>query len=153
MVQGLQRPSVFLGPIAAAILLVSGSSGYSFPDCVNGPLANNTVCDISKDAITRATALIDLWTDTELLANLVDGSPGVARLGLPPYEWWSEGLVRFVPLLGVTSVNPVDFRTAWDCSKPRSQLCILRQLQLCHVLPPTYSHGCRLRRRSDPGSG
>ena len=99
MAHGIHRLSGFLAIIAIAI----GSSSvlgftipdmkYGFPDCVNGPLSNNTVCDTSKDAITRATALIDLWTDAELISNSVHGSPGVPRLGIPPYIWWSEALV------------------------------------------------------------
>ena len=98
MPQGLQRLSAFLCvSVAVGPLLAFGftlpASGYAFPDCVNGPLANNTVCDTSKDAVARATALIDLWTDAELISNTVNGSPGVPRLGLPAYNWWSEGLV------------------------------------------------------------
>ena len=94
---GLRRLAVFLSAIAGGSLLASGftlpESGYAFPDCVSGPLANHTVCDTTKDAVTRATALIDLWTDAELISNTVNGSPGVSRLGVPAYNWWSEGLV------------------------------------------------------------
>ncbi|KAJ7828208.1 beta-xylosidase [Mycena olivaceomarginata] len=53
---------------------VSGTKGEStqeFPDCVNGPLKNNAVCDT-------------------LSTNSVHQSDGVPRLGLPPYNWWSE---------------------------------------------------------------
>ena len=91
MAHGLRRLFVFLSALAAG-----GSAAappYSFPDCTASPLKNTTVCDTSKDAITRATALIDLWTDAELMDNSVNSSPGVARLGLPAYNWWSEGLV------------------------------------------------------------
>ncbi|KAJ7159166.1 glycoside hydrolase family 3 protein [Mycena crocata] len=63
---------------------------FSFPSCVNGPLSNNPVCDISKDPITRAKALISMFTTTELIQNSVHESDGVPRLGLPPYNWWSE---------------------------------------------------------------
>lgn len=69
---------------------------YSFPDCVNGPLKSNAVCDPTKDPATRAKAVISLFTDDELIANTVNLSPGVPRLGLPSYEWWSEALVRSV---------------------------------------------------------
>ena len=90
MAHGLRRFSAFLTALAVG---TSSVSGYGFPDCVNGPLANNTVCDTTKDPITRATALIDLWTVEELTNNTVNASPGVPRLGLPAYNWWSEGLV------------------------------------------------------------
>jgi beta-D-xylosidase 4 len=67
----------------------------TFPDCVNGPLNTNPVCDTTKDAVTRAKALIDRFNSTELIANTVNQSPGVARLGLAAYQWWNEALVRF----------------------------------------------------------
>ncbi|KAJ7811988.1 beta-xylosidase [Mycena olivaceomarginata] len=72
---------------------VSGTKGEStqeFPDCVNGPLKNNAVCDTSQDPVTRAKAVIALFTDEELIHNSVHQSDGVPRLGLPPYNWWSE---------------------------------------------------------------
>ncbi|PIL26417.1 hypothetical protein GSI_12174 [Ganoderma sinense ZZ0214-1] len=114
MAKGLQRLSAFLCAIAVGPLLALGftlpASGYAFPDCVNGPLANNTVCDATKDAVTRATALIDLWTDAELISNTVNGSPGVARLGLPAYNWWSEALH------GVAQSGGVNFATSGNFS-------------------------------------
>ncbi|KAJ7217844.1 glycoside hydrolase family 3 protein [Mycena pura] len=63
---------------------------FNFPDCVNGPLKDNVVCDPTKDPITRASAVISLFTTDELIANSVHQSDGVPRLGLPPYNWWSE---------------------------------------------------------------
>lgn len=101
MAYGLRRLSTFLATIATWTSL---ASGYGFPDCINGPLANSTVCDISKDAITRATALINLWTDEELTNNTVNSSPGVPRLGLPAYNWWSEALVNHFLQLGDTTL-------------------------------------------------
>ncbi|KAJ7772573.1 glycoside hydrolase family 3 protein [Mycena maculata] len=64
---------------------------YGFPDCVNGPLKGNAVCDTSLDPVTRAQAVISLFNTTELIENSVHESDGVPRLGLPPYNWWSEG--------------------------------------------------------------
>ena len=93
MAHGLRRFAAFLTAIAVGISPVAGF--YAFPDCINGPLASNAVCDTSKDAVTRATALIDLWTDDELTSNTVNESPGVPRLGIPAYNWWSEALVSY----------------------------------------------------------
>ncbi len=36
--------------------------------------------------------LVAAFTTEEKVANTGDKSPGVPRLGLPPYEWWSEAL-------------------------------------------------------------
>lgn len=91
MANGLRRLHAFLTAFAVGTATVRA---YGFPDCVNGPLKGNAVCDVTKDPITRATALISIWTDEELTNNTVNASPGVPRLGLPAYNWWSEGLVR-----------------------------------------------------------
>jgi len=66
---------------------------YSFPDCVGGPLKATTVCDVSRDALIRARALVQMFTDEELIQNTDNVSPGLPRLGIPPYQWWSEALV------------------------------------------------------------
>ena len=93
MAHGLRRLSILIS--ALAIGVYADAPPYSFPDCTSSPLKGNAVCDVTKDPITRATALIDLWTDAKLLNNTGNSSPGVARLGIPAYNWWSEGLVRF----------------------------------------------------------
>ncbi|KAF2100043.1 putative xylan 1,4-beta-Xylosidase [Rhizodiscina lignyota] len=81
-----------------------------FPDCKNGPLKNNAVCDIDKDPLARATALIDLLTIEEKINNTGSTSPGVPRLGLPDYQWWQEALH------GVASGHGVNFSASGDFS-------------------------------------
>ncbi|CAK5265376.1 unnamed protein product [Mycena citricolor] len=92
--------------LAALQALVRGQ----FPDCVNGPLANNTVCDTSKDPITRAQALVAVMTTTELINNTVHMAAGVARLGIPKYDWWSEALH------GISTVHGVKFAASGNFS-------------------------------------
>lgn len=77
---------------AAAIAVAQGAS--AFPDCVNGPLRDNLVCNTTAHFVDRATSLIEEFNLTDLVNNTVNGSPGVDRLGLPPYQWWNEALVR-----------------------------------------------------------
>ncbi|CAK7229970.1 hypothetical protein SBRCBS47491_007428 [Sporothrix bragantina] len=88
----------------AALLLAASSATalLSFPDCVNGPLANNTVCNPRVAPTARAAALVKAMTLDEKLVNLVNTSPGAPRLGLPPYEWWSEALHGVAASPGVT---------------------------------------------------
>lgn len=64
----------------------------SFPDCVNGPLRENLVCDRSANAHDRAAALISLFTFEELVNSTGNAFYGIPRLGLPPYQVWSESL-------------------------------------------------------------
>ncbi|KAJ9645248.1 hypothetical protein H2199_003254 [Coniosporium tulheliwenetii] len=96
----------------AALVLASATSAFpfGFPDCVNGPLSNNTVCDTTADPLDRATALISLFTTEEKLNNTGSVSPGVPRLGLPPYQWWQEALH------GVALSPGVNFSTSGNYS-------------------------------------
>ncbi|VUC31116.1 unnamed protein product [Clonostachys rosea] len=63
-----------------------------FPDCTSDPLCSTDVCDTSLSAKERAVALVSLWTAEEKIGNLVEKALGVPRLGIKPYNWWSEGL-------------------------------------------------------------
>ncbi|EAW07155.1 beta-xylosidase XylA [Aspergillus clavatus NRRL 1] len=64
----------------------------SFPDCDNGPLSKTIVCDTLTSPYDRAAALISLFTLEELVNATGNTSPGVPRLGLPPYQVWNEAL-------------------------------------------------------------
>lgn len=71
---------------------VDGGVSTYFPDCTRDPLCSNAVCDTSLSPQERASALVANLTIDEKLANLVEEAPGVPRLGIMPYGWWSEGL-------------------------------------------------------------
>ena len=79
------QPSLY--PQTLATPLLSG-----FPDCKEGPLSNNLVCNTSANYYDRAQALISLFTLEELIANTQNNAPGVPRLGLPNYQVWNEAL-------------------------------------------------------------
>lgn len=120
------------------------ASAYAFPDCTTAPLKGNAVCDTSKDPITRASALVSLFTVAELINNTDNGSPGVPRLGLPAYQWWSEALVsspfpfqKFLLIYFLLSL-------AWRSVKSRCHLCPLWQLLLRNFLPTAYPHERRV---------
>ena len=78
----------FILGILCFLLLRSATA--LFPDCVNGPeiLTSNDVCNPSLSALDRATAIINAFTLAEKLNNTGSSSPGVPRLGLPPYTWY-----------------------------------------------------------------
>ena len=73
--------------LALVCLLLTTRAYADFPDCVNGPLANTTVCDTSATAFERASALVGLLTLEEKINNTGNTSPGVSRIGLPPYQY------------------------------------------------------------------
>jgi len=57
--------------IVGTVLLVSGPSSAAFPDCVNGPLKLNTVCDVAASPADRASALVQAMQSSEKLQNIV----------------------------------------------------------------------------------
>lgn len=109
---------VFLGGLVAMSSSVLAAS--NFPDCASGPLANNSVCDTSLDPITRAKALVSVLTTAEKTNATISSSPGIPRLGLPAYEWWSEGLHGVASSPGVTfnPDNASDFGHATSFPQP-----------------------------------
>ncbi|KAG9992687.1 1,4-beta-D-xylosidase, partial [Aureobasidium melanogenum] len=84
----------------------TGTAQGGFPDCVNGPLSNNTVCDKSADPVARAKALVAALP------------PGVPRLGLPVYQWWQEALHGVASSPGVTFNATGQFDSATSFPQP-----------------------------------
>lgn len=78
---------------ALSLLLMAASPALAYYDCVNGPLSNNTVCDATASVVARAQALISVLTIDEKFNLTGNTSPGVSRLGLPSYQWWSESCI------------------------------------------------------------
>ena len=57
-------------PALLALCLIS-SAGAIGPDCVNGPLASNKICDKDASPPERAAALVAAMEDEEKLDNLM----------------------------------------------------------------------------------
>ncbi|KAK2012165.1 glycosyl hydrolase family 3 N terminal domain-containing protein [Colletotrichum eremochloae] len=87
-----QKPLVSRTCLPAVEHAANNNVGNSFPDCSRDPLCSNNVCDETLPPRERAAALVAELTIWEKLDNLVNEAPGVPRLAIPPYEWWSEGL-------------------------------------------------------------
>lgn len=49
-------------------------------------------CQTSLSFTQRATDLVSRLTLDEKVSQLVNSAPGIPRLGIPAYEWWSEAL-------------------------------------------------------------
>ncbi|KAK6455970.1 glycoside hydrolase superfamily [Scheffersomyces xylosifermentans] len=93
-------------------------TNYSFPDCENGPLKDNLVCDFHADPYDRARAVVSLFTLEELFNNTGNTSPGVPRLGLPPYQWWSEGLHGIANSPGVKYAPSGEYSSSTSFPQP-----------------------------------
>ncbi|KAK3363145.1 glycoside hydrolase superfamily [Lasiosphaeria hispida] len=122
------KPAIQLPLIIAVTssLIAGGVSGFQFPDCANGPLANNTVCNVNAPPSDRAAALVKALNLAEKLANLVEyaaaaatkksNSLGAQRIGLPPYAWWNEALHGVAASPGVAfnwTGSPFSFATSF----------------------------------------
>jgi beta-D-xylosidase 4 len=47
------------------------STAFSYPDCINGPLADNLVCNPQAPEADRAAALVSAFKITEKLSLLI----------------------------------------------------------------------------------
>lgn len=86
------------------------------PSLLPAPAQNvcsNTETPQQIDA--RIDALIQQMTIPERVAQLQDNAPAIARLGLPAYNWWSEGLHGFARD-GYATVFPqvIGLAATWD---------------------------------------
>lgn len=60
-----------VGCLLVAALLAPVRGGVTYPDCANGPLKSNLVCNTSAAPDARATALVAAMSNNDKLANLV----------------------------------------------------------------------------------
>ncbi|PPU96991.1 glycoside hydrolase family 3 protein [Xanthomonas hyacinthi] len=68
----------------------SGLKSLLQVSCVLGLLSSPLAH--ADDADDRAAALVAKMTREEKIAQAMNDAPAIARLGIPAYEWWSEGL-------------------------------------------------------------
>lgn len=81
-------------PAVALLLLASVVAGDTplFSCGPGSPSRGLPFCDRSLPPARRAADLVSRLTVAEKVAQLGDEAPGVGRLGVPQYKWWSEGL-------------------------------------------------------------
>lgn len=89
-----------------------------FPDCASGPLSKLAICDTSRDPIARARSLVAAMTLEEKINNTRFDSPGLPRLGLPAYNWWSEALHGVADSRGVHFADSGEFSYATSFPSP-----------------------------------
>lgn len=61
--------------LVVAVLTATVRAGVKYPDCTNGPLKSNLVCDTSAAPAARASALVAAMSNSDKLANLVKYIP------------------------------------------------------------------------------
>lgn len=63
--------SLYALALALAMLVAPARGGVKYPDCANGPLRSNLVCDTSAAPAARAAALVAAMNTNEKLDNLI----------------------------------------------------------------------------------
>ncbi|XP_051182641.1 probable beta-D-xylosidase 7 [Lolium perenne] len=75
--------------LALPRIAVAGNPPFS---CAPGATQGYAFCDRRLPVEQRAADLVARLSLAEKVSQLGDEAPGVPRLGVPPYKWWSEGL-------------------------------------------------------------
>ncbi|OMP01678.1 hypothetical protein COLO4_11676 [Corchorus olitorius] len=90
----LQYRSSLFSFLQLFTLLISISSSNPQPlfPCKPSQLNSYPFCNTSLSITDRAQSLISLLTLQEKIQQLSNNASGIPRLGIPPYEWWSESL-------------------------------------------------------------
>ena len=111
-------PSGLLATMAVSGL-INGAMSVQYPDCVSGPLHNNSVCQMGLDPAQRAAAVVAAMTIDEKLVNLVEcaaPSSGDCNTNNDQPESWGRKA-------GFTEVRMVERSSAWCSLLSRSELC------------------------------
>ncbi|PKA51026.1 putative beta-D-xylosidase 6 [Apostasia shenzhenica] len=81
---------ILLLSLVPAVLSAAGAR-RSYP-CKPPHLNSFPFCNVSLPIPDRASSIISLLTLPEKIQQLSNTAAAVPRLGIPPYEWWSESL-------------------------------------------------------------
>uniref|UniRef100_A0A0E0R741 Fibronectin type III-like domain-containing protein n=1 Tax=Oryza rufipogon TaxID=4529 RepID=A0A0E0R741_ORYRU len=83
---------VLTAAVLPVLLLLGGGGAPPYSCGPRSPSSGYAFCDARLPPARRAADLVSRLTAAEKVAQLGDEAGGVARLGVPPYKWWSEGL-------------------------------------------------------------
>lgn len=98
--------------------LSDGDGKPKFADCSRDPLCSNDVCNEDLPNKDRADALIAALKIEEKLNNLANDAPGVPRLGIKPYNWWTEALHGLASSPGTSFASNGEFSFATSFPQP-----------------------------------
>ncbi len=82
---------------------------------VSGQVSAHIFKDPKQPLERRVDDLVSRLTLEEKAAQMVNNAPAIARLGVPAYEWWNEGL-HGVARAGIATVFPqaIGLAATWD---------------------------------------
>eukprot|EP00899_Mesostigma_viride_P023005 jgi/Mesvir1/388/Mv11280-RA.2 len=108
MATAFSTRAIVAGIITLAALAASSGAGHAAPPssgCSDPLLRKTPLCDFSLPPSRRAAGFVALLSLDEKISQLVNSAPGVARLGLPAYQWWSEALHGVMSACAVTNAS------------------------------------------------
>ncbi|KAI7753159.1 hypothetical protein M8C21_010959 [Ambrosia artemisiifolia] len=74
------------------IIMVLGEPPFSCDDSLSDKPPNFPFCNLTLPISERVHDVVSRLTLDEKVLQLVNGAPGIPRLGISAYEWWSEAL-------------------------------------------------------------
>jgi len=74
------------------VVVTINAENLGFPDCKSGPLSTFPICNQSLTSRQRAADLVSRMTTAEKITQMISTAAGIPRLGLPDFQYWSEGL-------------------------------------------------------------
>ena len=114
-----ERAKKSLALLAGLCLVWAGAALSARParaqDAGAAPAAARPYRDTSRPLAARVDSLIGAMTLEEKVAQLQNGAPAIPRLGVPAYNYWSEGL-HGIANEGIATVFPqaVGNAATWD---------------------------------------
>jgi beta-glucosidase len=101
--------TIKLGPLAAMVL------AFGFIACAHKAVPLPAYKDSAQPLEKRVEDLVSRLTLEEKISQMMNDAPAVDRLGVPAYNWWSEGL-HGVARAGLATVFPqaIGLAATWD---------------------------------------
>jgi beta-glucosidase len=89
---GVVLGSFFAASLTLAQTPAAGQPAYPAPDASASVLANTLFRNPSLPIAERVDDLVSRMTLQEKVEQMMHAAPAIPRLGIPAYNWWSEGL-------------------------------------------------------------
>lgn len=108
-------------PFGGGVQIVNPASGLCLdagsalpPPCAAGqPAANLPICNASLPLPERVASVVSNLSQAESIPLFNTASKGVVRLGINPWEWWSEALHGVANSPGVHFTNAIPGATSF----------------------------------------
>jgi beta-glucosidase len=102
------------GTLGLVLGLLMASAGNGMAQPVSYPFQNPNL-----PLVQRVDDLVSRMTLQEKVSQMMSGAPAIPRLGIPAYEWWSEGLHGLWNTPATVFPEPIGLAATFDLSMER----------------------------------